>query len=172
MTCSDWEFEIASESESPELADHLKDCVSCREFAQEMAANRAALASLPVDAAALDAVRSRVLGELTRGRGRAIPAWAWTAAACLAVLGIAGALWIVQGPVAPPPAVTARGPAVLSPAPPVVPVRAVQPPKRAHPRRLVARQVEPPSEPLVVKMLTDDPSVVIVWLVSKKGDSL
>ena len=170
MTCSDWEFEIASESDGPELADHLKECVCCREFAQEMASNRAALASLPVDAAALDAVRSRVLDELMRRRRRAIPAW--TAAACLAVLGIAATVWMMRGPVAPPPAVTAKAPPVASPAPQVVPIHSVQRPRRAHPRRLVARRVEPPSEPLVVKMLTDDPNVVIVWLVDKKGDSL
>jgi hypothetical protein len=37
---------------------------------------------------------------------------------------------------------------------------------------LVARRVDAPSEPLVVKMLTDDPNIVIVWLIDKKGDSL
>jgi hypothetical protein len=169
MTCNDWEFEIASESENAALVEHLKECASCREFAQEIAANRAVLASLAVDDAALDAVRSRVLGKLRR---RTVRAWAWAAAACLAVLGIAASLWIARGPVAPPPAVTAKAPPAVIPAPVNAAIRAVRPSKRAHSRRLVARRVDAPSEPLVVKMLTDDPNIVIVWLIDKKGDSL
>ncbi len=58
------------------------------------------------------------------------------------------------------------------PAPPALPV--VRPPRpkvqaarvRPHPRRQ-APQFK--SEPLVVKMITDDPQVVIYWLVDRNG---
>jgi hypothetical protein len=43
--------------------------------------------------------------------------------------------------------------------------------KRSRPGgRLRTRGSAPPSEPLVVKMLTDDPNIVIIWLVDQRGD--
>lgn len=38
------------------------------------------------------------------------------------------------------------------------------------PHRPVSTAREPKTEPLVVKMLTDDPNVVIIWLVDQTGD--
>jgi hypothetical protein len=68
MNCSEWEREIASDVESDGLQDHLKVCPNCRAFAREIEENRAALQSLAVDGAALDAVRSGVLAEIRSHR--------------------------------------------------------------------------------------------------------
>ena len=64
MTCSDWQMKIAAEMEDPAIAEHLSGCETCREFAQDLAENTAALRAIDVDAAAYTAVRARVLESL------------------------------------------------------------------------------------------------------------
>ena len=45
---------------------------------------------------------------------------------------------------------------------------------RIEPVRIEPTRIDPPlkPDPLVVKLVTDDPEVVIVWLIDRNGDSL
>ena len=88
MNCLEWEREIAIESESAELGEHLAVCPSCREFAREIEANRAAIRTVAVDPSVYSAVRQRVLAEIQAERRRR-SWWMWpaaAAAACVAIL--------------------------------------------------------------------------------------
>jgi hypothetical protein len=167
MNCSEWQLKIAAEMEDPALAEHLSVCEACRWFAQDLAENAAALRSIEVDPAAYTAVRARVL-EAVRPKRRFVRLWA---AAATVVAACAVLVWFAadfSSPV-PLPVVARKLPVPETTAPsrsrfttdPIVLGT-----RRAHPRRLVAR-----SEPLTaIKLLTDDPNVVIIWLVDKKGD--
>jgi hypothetical protein len=170
MNCSDWQLQIAAEMEDPALAEHLSCCDACRGFALDLAENAAALRSIEVDPAAYTAVRARVL-EAVRPQRRF--AWLWAAAAVAACVAIGWFAAEFRSPV-PLPTVARKLPAPETDRQPTplwsrlsnkargfTPVAAIR-----HPRRLVAR-----SEPLTaIKLLTDDPNVVIIWLVDKKGD--
>jgi hypothetical protein len=157
MSCAEWEREIASELDSAELNDHLRVCANCRQFAKELEANRAALRSLEIDAQAFDIVRQRVLFDIHSGKRRT-SWWLWpsVAAAC-AVAFIAA--WLRPNFENPgrPPAIE------FSKAPPRIEWTVKQAPQRPVP--VVAR-----AEPLVVKIFTNDPNVIIIWLVDQKGD--
>jgi len=206
MNCSDWEQEIAGESESAALEEHLRGCGHCREFAEELERNRAALQAVEIHPAAFDAVRLRVLSEI-RAKKQTGAWWAWpavAAAACVAVLCASIALQNWKNPAPPRPVVAAKDPlGLLSSMAPVVigalnlrgadlsdahlsdplvmlpSIAPVQSVVKAHhrlrhqfgPVTASARPAHNP-EPLVVKMLTNDPNVIIIWLVDQKGDSL
>jgi hypothetical protein len=166
MNCSEWEREIASDVESDGLQDHLKVCPNCRAFAREIEENRAALQSLAVDGASLDAVRSGVLAEIRSQRGRS-RRWTWfaAAAACLAIVCAPLVLTRFRNP-APPRAVEfAKTPHVES-------WTVSRPVRRAVRVRHNRPAMVAAKEPLVVKMLTNDPDVIIVWLIDQKGDAL
>jgi hypothetical protein len=163
MTCQEWELEIAGESDRPELAAHLAGCEHCRAFAREMEADRAALASLAPPAAALRGVRIRVMSHLHARRRRTAYLWWAAAVACLAAL----AFGLLVQPRAPETlAVVVAAP--KAPQPAFAPVSHAS---RPHRKRAAALARSAP-EPTVIKIFTDDPNVVIIWLVDKKGDSL
>jgi predicted anti-sigma-YlaC factor YlaD len=176
MNCSNWEQEIAGESESVALEEHLRACGQCREFADELERNRTALRAVEIHPAAFDAVRLRVLDEL-RSKKQRRTWWAWSAvaaAACVAVLCASIVLQNWKNPAPPKPLVAAKDPLVM-----LSSIAPVQPVARAHQR--VHHKFGPATasagpahnpEPLVVKMLTNDPNVIIIWLVDQKGDSL
>ena len=73
MNCSDFEVQIASESDNPSVAEHIAACRSCRAFAREMAENAAALRAMDLDPAAYTAVRERVMERC--GRGTDLPGY-------------------------------------------------------------------------------------------------
>ena len=170
MNCSDWEKEIAVESESAAVAEHLKACEHCREFAQELQKNSAALQELVIAPAAFAAIRQRVLREIQVKKRRSTW-WTWSAvaaAACVAILCLPYALPDLQRPAA----------IVAKKDPPKIEWTLAQPVvRRVHHkssgRSLAQAAPVRKTEPLaVVKMLTDDPNVIIIWLVDQKGDSL
>jgi len=178
MSCPKFELLIAlyvendlAEAEARAVESHLAACESCHEFAVEMRASQAMLKALRneyVEASVFEEVRANVLS----GRPGA---WLWQAwpryaiAAGLVIALLAG--WLVRRQT--DHAFVAVQPlhAVL-PSPPAQPL--VQP---HHPNVLAARVRRRPrreaprfkSEPLVVKMITDDPQVVIYWLVDQNG---
>lgn len=173
MNCSEWEREIAAESEAEGLAAHLQGCERCREFASELKANRAALAELTVHPAALAAVRRRVLDEIASRRRRAAW-WNWSAvaaAACLAILCVSYLLPRFENPAAPAPRLAKMDPPKIEWTPkPRMQARARFTSSGRHVAKAApARKAEPI---VAVKMLTDDPNVIIIWLVDQKGDSL
>jgi hypothetical protein len=171
MNCSDWELEIAGESESVALEEHLRVCARCRDFAGELELNRAALQAVAIHPAAFDAVRLRVLDEIRAKKQRGAW-WTWSAvaaAACVAMLCVA-AMQTWKNPAPPKPLIAVKNPPRIE----WTPTR-LRPVVRTHhrfgPVSASAGPAQKP-EPLVVKMLTDDPNVIIIWLVDQKGDSL
>jgi hypothetical protein len=190
MNCANWEERIAlymggdlGREESAEVLRHLAECAGCQVFASGIRESLAMLHQAhgeEPDAAAYGAVRARVLSEL-RERERRPAGWLWwglgTAAAAAALL--LAMMWLRP---AQHRAVAHRE----TPRPMVVPLPATAPEPdripvvRVHRRRLRrAPEViheEPalisrkPEEPLVVKMMTDDPDVVIYWITDTRGE--
>lgn len=164
MSCADFEVRIASgETEDPAVAGHISVCSRCREFAHELEENTATLRSLEPDAAAYTALRARVMSAVQPRRRFA---WLWAAAAITAAASVA-LIWVTAPlrvpEAAPPAAVRFRIPAP----PPVIAAKAVVTRRKAPVRRPVPQPLQ------AIKILTDDPNVVIIWLVDeKKGDSL
>ena len=165
MTCPEYEPLIALYVEG-DLNDrdvelHLAQCSGCRELLEDLRASQASLKELTlVDAAFLSAVR---LGVLAKIENRWLRAWPFVVA-----FAIAAAL-ILAIPARPPKPVS-RGGLVVEGRRPGRPVEVAQAAPR--PKRFRARPSRrtTPTEPLVVKMLTDDPNIVIIWLVDRTGD--
>jgi anti-sigma factor RsiW len=177
MNCRNWEERIAlyaggdlPPKEAAEAEAHLQDCAGCREFAAELREHaawmREAHHGLPA-AADFAAVRAGVLARLERRRRPVVWGLVWGG-------GFAAAAALVVLLVHRPPS---------EPAKPVPPVAVVKPPiqtvenplprpvrrrRRAHAFR--PKETPLPPEPLVVKLITDDPDVVIYWIVDPKGD--
>jgi hypothetical protein len=163
MNCSECERIIASEAPAAGVDEHLRGCAVCRAFAEDIEANRAALAPLTVHQAALDAVRARVLDRIESQRRRS-RRWMWPFA-----LASAAMLWTIiflprfRNPAPPQPIEFAKTPKLIAytPRPVVRPASQQRRPESASAKR----------EPLVVKMLTNDPDVIVVWLVDQGGDA-
>jgi anti-sigma factor RsiW len=176
MRCAKFEPLIAlyvendlAEAEARAVESHLETCESCREFVIGMRESQAALkglrAELVEDSVFAD-VRREVMDDISRPRKMA--AWPRYAVAAMLVAGlVAGWLW--RSP---------RGTtldfepvAAVIPSPSVVPAIAAPEPRRAIHRRRQRPRLAPrfKSEPLVVKMMTDDPQIVIYWLVDQNG---
>jgi hypothetical protein len=166
MTCQECEPLIAlyveGDIEDRGLERHLAGCAECRELLEDLRASQALLKELPgADPALLLSVRSSVLSRM--GERRRL-LWPWVAAltSAAALLAIVFRPGLRQEiPVAP------RAPVhvAAAPAAPAMPVLMVR--RRSRPR---ARKRAAAKEPLVVKMLTDDPNIVIIWLVGQPGD--
>ena len=164
MNCLEWERKIATESESAELGEHLAVCPSCREFAREIEANRAAIRAVTVDPSVYAAVRQSVLaGIQAERRRRAWWMWSAAAAACMAIFTVS-MLVARFNSVAPPAPITFAKVAPKIEWTPVV--------QHSRPRTRHAHTAEMAitTEPLMIKMLTNDPDVIIVWLVDPKGE--
>jgi anti-sigma factor RsiW len=152
--------------DTPRVEAHLAACAGCREFLEDLQASQAAVKELVaerVDGALLAAVRAGVLQKIDNRR-RVL--WPWVAAAATAL-----ALLALFRTPSPPVAHDAR-PVTIATAPkasgltaPVISVR--RPGRRPGPRIRAAKGHAPP---LVVKMLTNDPDIVIIWLVDQTGD--
>src|SRR5262245_2423886 len=168
-----------------EIQSHLMTCEACRDLATELRESQATLKGLrqdTVSAAALASVRSAVLTQISI---RPRPLWGrW-------VYGLAGAVFflviflgwsvemrqpavppIVQNEPLPPPAVIPTETPVTTAA--NVPLRKKD--GRRKPQGNARTQISPePAEqpkPLVVKLLTDDPNIVIYWLIDQNGGAL
>jgi predicted anti-sigma-YlaC factor YlaD len=161
MNCSDWD------QDSAEFVEHLKVCEHCREFER----NAAAMRELTIAPAAFAAVRQRVLSEI-QVRKRRTMWWTWSAvaaAACIAIVCVSYFLPL-RNPATPTAVVARIYPPEIGLAPKPV-VRRVR--HKSSGRSLAQAAPVRKTEPLaVVKMLTDDPNVIIIWLVDQKGDSL
>ena len=159
MNCPDWE------QDSAEFREHLKVCDECREFEE----NASALRDLRVPEAAFAAVRQRVSSWIQEKKRRTMW-WTWSAAAAAACIALLCVWFVPQNPAGPMPIVAKKEPPTIEwPARPVAqPVR-----HKSSGRSLAQARPARKTEPIVaVKMLTDDPNVIIIWLVDQKGDSL
>ena len=177
MNCSDWEERLAlyaggdlAPDQASEVESHLAECAGCQLFASGL---RGALELLEEahqeapGAGHFTAVRSRVLAQIERERR---PFWrrAWVyglAAAAVAILvavTLRSARWVAPEP----PQVALAHPA----APRVV---AANRPVTVAARRHVVRKPHPRTvapEPVLVRLVTDDPDVVIYWISERRGD--
>jgi hypothetical protein len=173
-----------------ELENHLASCDSCRAFAEELRESQETFKSLRherMDESALHRLRHRVMGEVRRmdslpwhvrlerflylglRRGPAL-------AGLALFLAISGAIWYAVPPSEVPP------PQIAQPLPPPTvtfepvntapgPVHAAARPQR-RPRAAAPPVLEHPAEErreVLVKLLTDDPNIVIYWLVEQNG---
>lgn len=174
MICQQWEERIAlyvgrdlPEWESIAVRDHLADCPACRALLAELECDHAALSELAQEE--IPGVRTAVMARVRGERRRMVPMWAWAVAAIAATLlllivnqvGPRHALSTKNAPVRV--AETGHGPVVRA---------AIQQAPIKHGRR---RRRRPPvaiakAEPMTVKLLTDDPNVVIYWIFDGKGD--
>ena len=159
MNCVGFETRIAAgEMDQPGVAEHVSACGGCRELANELAKNTAALRSIEVDLAAYTALRARVMAAV---RPKRRLGWVWPSAAA-AVATCIGLIWLTEPLRVPDPP---RPLAVVYPIPALPVVREVVVKKKKHVRRPVLLEA--------IKILTNDPNVVMIWLVDdKKGDSL
>ena len=176
MACARFEPLIAlyvgGELAAPEVEEHLRTCAGCRAFAEELERSQAALRGLREEEApeaALAEVRGRVLDEIASRK----PSW-WFALRwryALAPAAAVVALLVTLSPrllVSPSPPPPLPGPPVLNVPAPAIAKSPPPPPVR----RLPPKPAPVPREPLLVKMFTDDPDVVIYWLIDAEGDSL
>jgi len=177
MNCPEWEEAIAlyaggdlEESRALAVERHLAGCAGCRIFSSGMleclegirAGHRQAIAE-----AHFAAVRARVLSKL-----RPAPWWRrrWLRLAGAAVFAgcvirLAMVERAIRGPVPPPRVALARPVAPL----PVMSLRAhgIAPRRAVHPVRPKAALAQ---EPLTVRIVTDDPNVVIYWITNPRGE--
>lgn len=187
MSCERFQNQIAlyvagdlDERDARRVEPHLEACPACRELAAGLEESRAALGDLreaDVDPAVLGRIRRQVLEKVETRQPSLFHGWRWKhaffLAAAVVILAVALAPRLRQSP---------SEPALAPPGPPAVVAAKPQPPapiphRRARARPAVMRPPEPAvvkargsSEPLVVKMLTDDPDVVIIWLIDQNGD--
>jgi hypothetical protein len=147
--CQEWEIRIADNEIGPEVEAHLAVCPACRELAEELRANADVLAVM----------REEAMPPVALPKSAPSP-WRWASAiAAMLVAGIG--LWHAWGPVQiPSNTVDVRAPLVdpprvEPPMPVVAQVRRVSRP---------VRRASGHTEPMMVKLLTPDPDVVIYWL--------
>lgn len=142
------------------VAEHMAVCERCRDFAARLEASQRAvrdLANETVDEEVLDEIRARVLA-LVAEQGRPRRSWRFAYAAIPTVLAVAAAVvWMSRPePQGPPPV---PRPVAWMPAPPV---------RKPTARRAVRKRTPAPKprpEPLLVKLETSDPNVIIYWIV-------
>jgi hypothetical protein len=179
MNCGDWEERIAlycggdlAAAEARAVEEHLADCAGCQAFAGGLQDSLETLREAhaePIAEAHFAAVRARVMGELECPR-RPWRRWAWVvgAAAVAAAATLAVALTTHRPAELPARPVEIAAPVKSAAAPELVALR--QPAKRRTRRRVVRARAPQPVEPLVVKLVTDDPNVVIYWITGKSGE--
>jgi anti-sigma factor RsiW len=167
MSCSKFETDIAlyaggdlPRARIARVEAHLAACADCRALAEDLRAEQALLGELrdsPLEDAMVAQVRQRVLVEVRRAgfspRGALAPLLALAAALLLAVI----LIWPRHHSGAAP-----RAAAMSHAAPTVAPLIRKS---RHHLRRMPATQ---PGPPLLVQFVTDDPNIVIYWLIDQK----
>ncbi len=163
MKCTGFEHDLALwvEGDLPpgparRLEEHLAACGACREFVESLRDSQAAWKGSLAEIAEedLEVVRQRVLSRIrSEEPRRRLRAWA------LAPVGVAAALFFAWMLVSRPAPVTPPLAPVVRPAVPVA--------QRPRPARMRPRAT---SAPLLVKLYTDDPEVIIYWIIERKGD--
>ena len=182
MSCSKFETDIAlyaggdlPRARMARVEAHLAECADCRALAEELRAGQALLGELrddPLEDALLAQVHRRVLAEVKHEawradfspRGALAPLLAIAAALLLTVI----LLWPRHHSGAAPSAAAAshaaqadagRVPAAAHGAAPLIRK------SRHHLRRTPSAQ---PGPPLLVQFVTDDPNIVVYWLIDQK----
>jgi putative zinc finger protein len=192
MSCKDFETLIAlyvegdlSEPDRQRVESHLRPCWECWNLAEDLKESQAVLKSIRENVpsqAMLSSVRARVLDDVA---GMQPGTWferflfggfrqrATLAGIALLIAG-SGVLWLMRKPEAPiasPRPVAVVPPSVVEPAlQPASPAPAQKPRVRRR-KPAPADPVIPEAQPQVtIRLLTDDPNVIIYWLGDEKGD--
>jgi hypothetical protein len=148
MKCQECELLLADGQADASTEDHLRGCATCRALLEELRANALALSSL----------RDDELPKVKVMKRR--PALPWIAAAAAAVL---LALIAHQASQRRPIVETPTQPRQAT-APVTGPIRVTAKLAPEPAPKLLVRH-PPPQQPLLVKMLTPDPDVVVYWIV-------
>lgn len=174
MSCAKFESLIAlyvesdlAEREQRLVEGHLESCPGCREFAADIRESQTALKELRMDSVEesdVQEIRAEVLFHLSTPHKKAT--WPRFAIAAMLLVGLwAGWLWRARTAVLPEvqPRAAVIAPLQLAAVPALL--------QRVHPARVSRHRRQPAfqSEALVVKIVTDDPQVVIYWLVGQNG---
>jgi anti-sigma factor RsiW len=171
MNCAKWKIDIAlyagGDLPANRLARtvaHLEACAECRALLDDLRAGQTLLSDLgdePLEDAMAANVRRRVLARLpVEQAATAHSYWRWALAAAVLLAAILTLPWRMekQAPLArvehAPPRVPEAPPAIVNVPRPVA--------RRHH------RAKPQPGEPLLVQLVTDDPNIVIYWLVDPK----
>jgi putative zinc finger protein len=177
--CTQWHERIAlaaggdlCEGEYAELERHVAQCPPCAEALAALRGNLILLREAheePIAEMHFAAVRARVMSRIDARRRQR---WAWGAVFASVAAALAASVWMRTTPVPDPPVAAAgvTGAAIRGTDVPLADRR----PQRSTLRRRPARgpaadrgSAPLPSvstEPIVVKLLTDDPNVVIYWI--------
>jgi hypothetical protein len=170
MNCGECQEKITLDAVTAEVERHLESCAECREFRASLHNVLGLLedAHQQIGESQLAPVRERVRGRISAGRRRWVPAWAGGIAAAVILLTI----WVARH----------ESPASKNP-PPIASVAPVYPgplpdprgseqstPKPNRTTRVRKPAPKPPAEPLTVKLITDDPNVVIYWIIDGKEE--
>ncbi|HWB82770.1 MAG TPA: zf-HC2 domain-containing protein [Bryobacteraceae bacterium] len=195
MNCAEWEERIAllvgrdlADDSAEEVERHLAGCAGCREFAAQMRQDLVLLREWHGESPApahFAAVRARVLAQIEEQRPGIWPKLlAYGLAAVMAVLVAALVLTprhrrVLPSEVAfvpPVPVASTMSESLVLPEPPPLPrLRALRRPSAAIgvPAALPVESADVPAEPaqpLMVKLITNDPNVVIYWIADAKGE--
>ena len=172
MTCRDCELLLAQDELAVEVSAHLAECAECRALAGELNANSMALGAMRVDEIAPVVFR----------RPLASRPWVWSIAAAAALVLAVSLVERQDRPrISVPPEVVRIEAPEIDPLPMLPPVvRSAPGPRTTRPRPQASKpRVEPvlmaavKPEPLLVKILTPDPDVVIYWLIEpEEGNTL
>jgi anti-sigma factor RsiW len=185
MNCRDWEERLAlylggdlPREEAAEVERHLGECPGCQLFSSGLKEARELLQQIhsdPVGPVHFTAVRARVLAELER-RQRPLwrRGWVLSLAAAAAALLVLLAVWPIAKRVPQPPRVAVKNsPAPQEPVadrPDTASVTAPQPRIPGAARQRQARPKRLPGEPVLIKVVSNNPDVVIYWIADTRGD--
>jgi hypothetical protein len=193
VNCTDWEERVSlyaggdlAAAEALDVERHIAGCAACQLVLSGVREGLELLREAhdaEIAPAHLAAVRARVLAQLGRERVLWWRVWLFGLALGTAALIAALAVWPGRQPGtpettmpappqlavhhAPPPDVALVPPEAAMPAD-AAPLRRVRSVRR-KPRKLAPRN-SGPAEPLVVKLVTDNPDVVIYWIADKRGE--
>ncbi len=156
MTCQECELALAGEDRVAGVEEHLATCAACGEFAVELRSNAGAMLALAAES----------MPPVRRPQPVRWPARLTWVAAAAAIAAMILLTFAIPKERTPSRSRLTGGPAIAVNG--MAPVLQMEPVKTHKPRRVPRKNVQP--EILQVKMLTDDPSVVIYWQIeSKKG---